>query len=99
MHSEDDLRNVHNPNKKPNFWPSSSEDIRHDGRNGFVQDEKKAAAKDAKKAEKKEEKKEAKKDDAKKPPKKDAKKADSKKSSKKGKDASKIGCQFKTGDE
>ena len=37
MHSEDDLRNVYNPNKSKNWWPSSSEDIRHTGRNGLAQ--------------------------------------------------------------
>jgi hypothetical protein len=34
---EDDLRNVYNPNKKANFWPSSSEDRRHAGHNGLSQ--------------------------------------------------------------
>lgn len=34
MHSEDDLRNVYNPNILKNFWPSSTEDIRHMGRYG-----------------------------------------------------------------
>jgi len=34
MHSEDDLRNVYNPNKEKNFWPASTEDIRHMGRYG-----------------------------------------------------------------
>lgn len=40
MNSEDDLRNVYNPGKEKNFWPSSSEDIRHMGkygRNGLYQ--------------------------------------------------------------
>jgi len=37
MHDEDDLRNVYNPNKLNNWWPSSTQDIRFQGRNGLSQ--------------------------------------------------------------
>jgi hypothetical protein len=37
MHSEDDFRDVYTPNKQPNWWPSSSEDIRFSGSNGLNQ--------------------------------------------------------------
>lgn len=37
MNNEDDFRNVYNPEKKGNYWPSTFEDIRHDGRNGLAQ--------------------------------------------------------------
>ena len=34
---ENDLRNVYNPDKHANFWPSSNMDDRHAGLNGLMQ--------------------------------------------------------------
>jgi len=96
MHDEDDLRNVYNPNKLNNWWPSSGMDIRFQGRNGLAQvtDDAKTEAKTEKKAEAKTEAKTEAKDA--KPAKKTAKAAaggDKKEAA--VFDASKIGCQFK----
>jgi len=98
MHDEDDLRNVYNPNKLNNWWPSSGMDIRFQGRNGLAQvtDDAKTEAKTEKKAEAKTEAKTEAKDA--KPAKKTAKAAaggDKKDEKAAVFDASKIGCQFK----